>query len=167
MPTVPASVPRWLKNATPQNVKNREASTYTSPDFHTEISIGDSNQRNTPFSTKRYPRPKFIVSVIDGVYVVQKPVRDYHLEQFAMNVPKQLLEVAFPHKPKHITVIDGNSRLFHIRLRTKHNNRTTSVLVKGWKEYQLANKLKKGDVITMSFNPNYPDQLNCVVAKED
>ncbi|MED6164299.1 hypothetical protein PIB30_088345 [Stylosanthes scabra] len=83
-----------------------------------------------------------------------------------LNLPRQLLEVAFAHKPKYITVIDDNSRLFYIRLRTKHNNRKTTVLGKGFKEYIIANNLRKGNVITMSFNPNYPDQLHCAVVAE-
>ncbi|MED6114100.1 hypothetical protein PIB30_077080 [Stylosanthes scabra] len=71
---------------------------------------------------------KFSTSNADGVYVVEKVVRHYHLEQFALNLPKELLRVAFFHKPKYITVIDGQSRLFNIRLRIKHKNRKTTVL---------------------------------------
>ncbi|MED6158122.1 hypothetical protein PIB30_029810 [Stylosanthes scabra] len=126
----------------------------------------DSRKDNPPPSRRLRLPMKFNIPNADGVFVVQKIVMDYHIEQLALNLPRQLLEVAFAHKPKYITVIDGNSWLFHIRLRTKHNNRKTTILGKGFKEYIIANNMRRGNVITMSFNPNYPDQLHCAVVAE-
>ncbi|MED6224086.1 hypothetical protein PIB30_080360 [Stylosanthes scabra] len=130
--------------------------------------FGKQNASRNPPPINNYRLPiKFSTSNADGVYVVAKVVRHYHPEQFALNLPKELLRVAFLHKPKYITVIDGQSRLFNIPLRTKHKNRKTAILGKGFKAFMLANNLRRGNVIAMFFNPNYPDQLHYSIVTDD
>ncbi|MED6210160.1 hypothetical protein PIB30_061527 [Stylosanthes scabra] len=52
------------------------------------------NASRNPPPIKNYRLPiKFSTSNVDGVYVVEKVVRHYHLEQFALNLPKELLRV--------------------------------------------------------------------------
>ncbi|MED6200231.1 hypothetical protein PIB30_083147 [Stylosanthes scabra] len=132
----------------------------------TKPKVYQENLNNFSHSTRPKGWPCYLVSIVDGLYVVEKPIRYYHLTQYAMNVPRQLLDVAFTHNPKHIIVIDSHSKMFTVRVRTKHKKRRSMVLGRGWKEYQLANDLKKGDVIRMSFNPKYPDHLRCVALKK-
>ncbi|MED6162267.1 hypothetical protein PIB30_068791 [Stylosanthes scabra] len=138
-------------NTTQISNKNRKAKTYES-------------DQDSCLQTKR---PKgwlcYLVAMVDGEYVVEKPVRNYHLTQYTMNVPRQLLEVGFTHDPKHIIVIDNSSKTYTVRVRNKSKKRKTMVLGRGWKKFQVANDLRKGDVIKMCFDPKYPYHLRCVV----
>ncbi|MED6224654.1 hypothetical protein PIB30_086211 [Stylosanthes scabra] len=63
------------------------------------------------------------------------------------NVSRQLLEVGFTHDPKHIIVIDSSSKTYTVRVRNKSKKQKTMVLGRGWKKFQVANGLRKGDVI--------------------
>ncbi|MED6158577.1 hypothetical protein PIB30_034000 [Stylosanthes scabra] len=81
------------------------------------------------------------------------------------NIPRQLLEVVFPDIPKQIIIEDKHSKTYTVRVRRKQKKRRTMVLGKGWKKFQVANELMEGDIIRMSFNPNYPNQLRCAVVK--
>ncbi|MED6212789.1 hypothetical protein PIB30_086894 [Stylosanthes scabra] len=110
--------------------------------------------------------PCYLVATVDGMYVVEKPVRDYHLTQHTMNVPRQLLDVAFSHNPTDIIVIVDRSKTYNVRVRNKHKRHRTMVLGRGCKKFQLAHDLRKGDVIRMSFDPKRADYLKCAVIRE-